>query len=69
MITSAPGCGSSNLSVFPSDLSMVIRGVALAPDENYGGLFRGKAAYLAGAASGLETLSFVGPYDVEVSQY
>ena len=48
---------------------MVIREVALAPDENYGGLFRGKAAYLAGAASGLETLSFVGPYDVEVSQY
>ena len=36
---------------------------------NYDGLLRGKAEYLAWAADALESVSFVGPYDVEVSQY
>lgn len=36
---------------------------------NYDGLFRGKAEYLAWAAEAMDSLSFVGPYDVEVNQY
>lgn len=44
----------------------------LAPEwcyTNYDGLFRGKPEYLEWATDALDSLAFVGPYDLEVSRY